>query len=102
MTRLLAILAAATVAIAVTSNGSTAYADDLGQVSQAQLAEFGLGSMETLSDEEGMEIRGKRRRRPRVRINHNLNFNIGAVFAKNIFIVNGPVIFGRRGGGGAP
>jgi len=100
MTRLLAVIAAATVAIAVTSNGSTAYADDLGQVSQAQLAEFGLGSMETLTDEEGMDIRGKRRRRRGIRINHNMNFNIGAVFAKNIFIVNGPVFI--FGGGGAP
>lgn len=97
MTRLLAIMVAAAVALAVTTTESTAYAND-GQVSEAQLAELGLGSMQTVSDEEGQQIRGKFL--DFTYIKHNMSFQIGAVFAKNIVIVNGPVVirnnYGRR------
>jgi hypothetical protein len=42
--------------IAVSSQSARA---DQGQISQAQLAEFGLGGMEMVSDSQGEQIRGK-------------------------------------------
>jgi len=101
MTRLLAVLAAATVAFAITSSGSSAYAAETGEISEAQLAELGLGSMQTVTDAEALQIRGKGWGHwlGLLDITFNLNFNIGEVHAKNIFIVNGPLIInlgGRR------
>lgn len=104
MSRLVAVLAAATVAFAVTSSGSSAHAgEQQGEISQAQLAELGLGSMETLTDDQGMDVRGKGWGWGLFDVVFNLNFNIGEVHAKNIFIVNGPLVInlgGKRHRGG--
>jgi hypothetical protein len=80
------------------SSASTAYAGDQGEVSQAQLAELGLGSMQTISGEEGMEIRGQgfRRRNVRFRLTNGsstITVNIGFLYVKNVYKIPGPLSF---------
>jgi len=55
MTRLFAMM----LAVAFVAVLSTSARADEGQISQAQLAELGLGGMEMVSDEQGEQIRGK-------------------------------------------
>jgi len=62
------LLTAAFAALTASVAPSVTFADDLadneGEISNDLLAQFGLGDSEVVSDEEGLEIRGKLRKSP--------------------------------------
>ena len=68
ITRIFALLTA----VALVLVASTSVRADEGQISDAQLAELGLGGMEMVSDAQGEQIRGK--------------FLFGPAFTTNLFI----------------
>lgn len=49
----------ALVAVALIATAGSVYADQPGAISQSTLADMGLGGMQTMTDQQGLDVRGK-------------------------------------------